>query len=369
LLAIVIGVSAPGWLRLTSDDDIHLLVKRDPSLARDERVIRETTGFEGGSQFFLVQGADEESVLRRCEALVTALEPFIDDGRLQSVQSVSQFVPSARMQRENRRLLDEHVWADESKTFATLTHAGFRDDVAQSYLSEHRRAFDPLGVQTWRDAPISMPYRHLWLGREAQGHYAAIVLPIGPSASALTRMKTLATALPGTTFIDKAASVSSTFGAYRRYASLWLVAAFAVVVLSLALRYGVKSACAMTAPVALGVGVALALCGYAQTPLNLFNWLALMLVLCVGSNYPVFLREGLSRRSSVDAHGGAVWIGVLLSAATALLSFGTLALTSMPALRSFGMTLAPGIACSALFAPMGLNFIGTTGREPERNAV
>jgi predicted exporter len=91
--------------------------------------------------------------------------------------------------------------------------------------------------------------------------------------------------------------------------------------------------------------------GYLRVPFNLFNCLALMLVLGVGANYAVFLREG-ALRSADDL--GAVWTGVLLSAATTLLSFGMLALSAMPALRSFGATLALGIAVSVLFAPIGM---------------
>jgi predicted exporter len=86
-------------------------------------------------------------------------------------------------------------------------------------------------------------------------------------------------------------------------------------------------------------------------PLNLFNWLALMLVLGVGANYAVFLREGASR---ADANLGAVWAGVMLSAATTLLSFGLLAMSAMPALQSFGATLALGIGVSVMLAPIGM---------------
>jgi predicted exporter len=103
--------------------------------------------------------------------------------------------------------------------------------------------------------------------------------------------------------------------------------------------------------VLLAVGVTLAVFGYAGVPLNLFNWLALMLVLGVGANYAVFLREGAAR---ADADLGAVWTGVLLSAATTLLSFGLLAMSAMPALRSFGATLGTGIAVSVLLAPIGM---------------
>ncbi|WP_177314415.1 MMPL family transporter, partial [Burkholderia ubonensis] len=82
---------------------------------------------------------------------------------------------------------------------------------------------------------------------------------------------------------------------------------------------------------------------------TLFNWLALMLVLGVGANYAVFLREGCIREA---ANLGAVWTGVLLSAATTLLSFGMLGASAMPALRGFGTTLAMGIVFSVLFAPL-----------------
>jgi predicted exporter len=116
-------------------------------------------------------------------------------------------------------------------------------------------------------------------------------------------------------------------------------------------RYGLNGGVRVVLPVLLAVAVSLAAFGYADVPLTLFNWLALMLVLGVGVNYAVFLREGCSRP---DAHLGAVWTGVALSAATTLLSFGLLAMSAMPVLKSFGATLAAGIAVSVLLAPIGM---------------
>jgi predicted exporter len=46
-----------------------------------------------------------------------------------------------------------------------------------------------------------------------------------------------------------------------------------------------------------------------------------------------------------------MYASVLLSAVTALLSFGLLALSSMPALRDFGFTLLLGIGFTALLVP------------------
>ncbi|TCK44399.1 putative exporter [Paraburkholderia sp. BL8N3] len=349
---LVVAVSVPGWLRATSDDDVHLLIQRDASLVSQEDAIRQATGFDGGSQFFVVKGANDEAVLERTEALVARLDAFVADGRLKGAQAVTSFVPSARTQAENRALLDRHVFADPDALRALMSKAGFRDEVAGAYLAAHARDTRPLTIDDWLRAPISQPYRHLWLGNVQPGVSAAVVLPTGAAERALPALASLAATLPGVTFVDKAGSVSKLFGAYRFDASLWLAGALVVVFASLAWQYGLRGAVATAAPVALAVGAALAGFGYANVPLNLFNWLALMLVLGVGSNYAVFLREGCAREG---AQLGAVWTGVLLSAATTLLSFGMLALSSMPALASFGATLAAGIAVAVVLAPMGLN--------------
>lgn len=79
--------------------------------------------------------------------------------------------------------------------------------------------------------------------------------------------------------------------------------------------------------------------------------MALTLVLGVGVNYSLFLREGM-RREDVDL--GAVAVGVVLSAATTQLSFGLLALSAMPALSGFGLALLIGINLALLFTLFSL---------------
>ncbi|KND61946.1 membrane protein, exporter [Candidatus Burkholderia verschuerenii] len=348
--ATVVVVSVPGWLRLASDDDIHLLVKRDASLTAQERVIREAIGFEGGSQFFLVRGEDQETVLTRTEALVARLDKLVEQGDLRSVQALTRFVPSAQTQARDRKLLDARLFSDDKAVFNALVASHFRDDVARAYIAAHLEPHVPLRIETWLRLPMAEPYRQLWMGRLPEGGYAAIAFPIGAGERVLPALSAAVKGLPGVAFVDKAASVSSVFGKYRRSAGLWLVAALGVMLVSLAWRYGMKPACALAAPVTLSIGATLALFGYVGIPLNLFHWLALMLVLCVGSNYAVFLREGMVSDDGSRTWPGAIWAGVLLSA---LLSFGSLSLTSMPALQSFGMTLSVGIALSALLSPIG----------------
>ena len=346
---LVALVAIPGWAVLKSDDDIHLLIQRDAGLARQENNIRAAVGLANTAQFFVVQGASQEEVLERSEALIAAL----DRQQAGRVQSIATFVPSAQRQARDRAVLDKRVFGDAATLRAALVHAGFRDEVVDEWIHAFSRQTPAtLSVDTWLAARWSAPFRHLWLGRIDGGAGpvdAALAIPERVDATNAATFAALARTLPGVSWVDKAASVSRLFGAYRVDSGLWLAGALVVVAALLMWRYGVRGGIATTLPVVFAIALTLAAFGYARVPLTLFNWLALMLVLGVGANYAVFLREGCMR----DMAGlGAVWTGVLLSAATTLLSFGMLGASAMPALRSFGTTLAMGIVFSVLFAPL-----------------
>jgi predicted exporter len=352
--ALLLLLAIPGWLRLTSDDDIHLLIQRDPALVAQEDKVREAVGVDNSAQFFVVRGETPELVLQRAEALGTKLDALNGTAnKVGSYQSIAQFVPSAKQQNEDRALFAQHVFNDRAALRATLLQAGFKDEVADAWLASYAKPQAPLTIDTWLAAPWSQPYKHLWLGEvdSSTRACAAVIIPQGVTPQNEPALIATAQGLPGVVFVDKAASVSKLFGAYRVDSGWWLGGALALVLVLLMLRYRVRGGIAVTLPVLLAVGVTLAVFGYAQVPLNLFNWLALMLVLGVGANYAVFLREGCLR---ADADLGAVWTGVLLSAATTLLSFGMLGMSAMPALKTFGATLALGIAVSVLLAPIGM---------------
>jgi predicted exporter len=116
------------------------------------------------------------------------------------------------------------------------------------------------------------------------------------------------------------------------------------VLLVLLWRYGRRAwrAWMPTAIATLGTLALLALFGQ---PLQLFNVLALALLLGIGIDYGIFLLE----RENADA--GSAWLAVVLGAASTWLSFGLLALSSTPALRSFGLTLLFGILLVWFAAP------------------
>lgn len=347
---LAIGVLAllaiPGWWKLGHDDDIHLLISPPATLEAQTNQIRDVAGFGGGSQFWLVEGADAEAVLQHEEALGERLEH-----ENIAWTGVSGMLPSQKRQAENlaaaASLFCRSAPArdgscaslDRAQARSYMTEAGFRPEAAEAYAA----AFPgkTFTIDDWKRIPAYMPFQYLWMDK------GSIVIPQGDVDVA--RMRAVAEGLPGVSVIDKPASISTLFGEYRGFASLWLGAAMLLVAATFAWRYGRRGALRVLLPPLAGIVFSVAALGYLGQPLTLFHLMALMLVLGVGANYAVFLREGEPHSAHTP---GAAYAGVLLSAVTALLSFGLLALSSMPALQHFGLTLLLGIGFTALLAPV-----------------
>ncbi len=90
---------------------------------------------------------------------------------------------------------------------------------------------------------------------------------------------------------------------------------------------------------------ALGLLGLFAVKLNLFHILALVLVLGIGIDYPIFFAEKAGKAS-------ATMFGVLLCAGTTVCSFGLMVASRTPVLHSFGFVLVVGVIAGVIFSPL-----------------
>jgi predicted exporter len=99
-------------------------------------------------------------------------------------------------------------------------------------------------------------------------------------------------------------------------------------------------------------------CAGAQV--NLLHAVSLLMVMGMGVDYGIFIID------SVEESGdfGPTLVSCLLCCLTTILSFGTLALSSHPALRAIGITTGAGVALALVLAPLSLLLLRAT-REPE----
>ncbi|MFL6700320.1 MAG: MMPL family transporter [Vitreoscilla sp.] len=335
--ALACGLGIAG---LRVNDDLRQLQGSPQGLVDAQREVGRLLGLASPAQFFVVRGTSQDDVLRREEALKARLDARVSAGELAGYRALSDWVPSLARQASDAAL---------TRRVEDGVIAGVDQVLGES---QQRARFDaaPLTLEHWLTSPAAAAVRSLWIGAVPTGQdgtaFASVVMLRGVrDLASLPAIARSADGLPGVRWVDQVQSVSALLGRYRQTMGLLLLAGHAVVLLALAWRYGRRAwrAWMPTAVATLGTLALLALFGQ---PLQLFNVLALALLLGIGIDYGIFLLEHES------AQAGPAWLAVVLGAGGTWLSFGLLALSSTPALRSFGLTLLLGILLVWFSAPL-----------------
>ncbi|MBS1157221.1 MAG: hypothetical protein H6R07_3145 [Proteobacteria bacterium] len=331
LLALVVV----GATRFRVHDDIRSLAGLNPQLLADQVAANRILGLPSPAQMFIVTGSDAETVLQREEALAEKLEGFVRRGQLSGFDAISRWLPSQARQQADRQLQARLVAAREQLASELGLPAGWIKP-AQAPL---------LDFAHWQVSPVADAARHLWLGQGPAGQVGSMVLLKGLSDPAVTTALAELDA-PNVRWIDKPAEISRLFGRYRVLLSWVLLAGYVATIVLLFPRYRRESWRILLPPAAASV-LTLALHGLFGQPLQLLNLVALLLILGMGVDYGIFLQE-----NPQDRRGR---LAITLAAGTTLLSFGLLALSSTPALQSFGLTMLLGVllvwALALVFRP------------------
>jgi predicted exporter len=339
LVAAVVGLGAAGLVRLEPRDDVRSLQRPPPELVADEQRVRTLLGVGFDTRFVLVTAPSPEDVLRRLETLDPVLRAEVEAGHIKGALSISPSLVSLERQRADRALLAREVYAPGAALDRVMGRLGFdADAIAARRLMFAAADGKYLTPEHWLESPLSAPVRHLWLGALGRDYAAVVLLDgnVAPDAvrAAVERVR-------GVAYVDQVADISSVLGEYRRIAS-WLMLVVVTVMLACLLVFYRSGAAVRTAiPAAAGLALTLATLGWMHEPVNLFHVLSLLLVLGLGVDYAIILREGRNHQAV---------LAVFLSMTTTLISFGLLGFSSVPFVRSIGITVAFGVAYTFLIA-------------------
>src|SRR5450830_439919 len=352
LLAVFVVFVVAGLMRLKVSHDIRALQKTPQHLIDDQIKLGKLLDTPTPAQFYLVRGDSAEIVLQREEQLKQHLQTAIDKKLISGVQAISNWVPSQQQQQADHDLVADKLLAPQGALAAIATaideNEQWQQELRQRLLAQSK----PLLPEAFIASPAGQPWRHLWLGKtggqsapQAATQYASIVAVRGLSDyRQLTVLADVAPKIAGVQWVDKVADISSVLSYYRQYMTWALLAAYATIFILLSLRYR-RAAWRAIAPPLLATLATLALFGVIGQPLQLFHVLACLLLLGLGVDYGIFLQEPTER------HRRFAWLTVGLSAISALLSFGLLALSSSPPLHAFGLTMLIGMALVWLTSP------------------
>ena len=337
IVALILCV--PGWLRLHTLDDVRSLQNLPPAMLATDEHIRETLGQVPPPGFFLEQAPDLETALQHEEALFALVQAGAP--QLQTL-GLSRFVPSAARQRASLAAW-QRVFDDPAALRSAFTKLGLPAKLADRSVAEWREADH--GLLTPEQAFAAAPDLQR-LVIHADGEPALLSTVTGGSDIRPATLAGYAAVVPGVSFVDPLARIAATFERLRVRATWLVIVGYLLISALLIWRYGRRDALRMLWPPLLALGVTLGALGWLSEPVNIFVVVALILILGLGRDYAVFLREGGARRSPA--------LAVSLSALTMLCSFGLLAVSAVPVLHGFGIATLVGILASFLSAPLSL---------------
>lgn len=329
-ITVVMAIVGSGFLK--ANDSIAVLNNPSNELKQSEQLIRSLIDPPSSTQFIIVSAEDEQALLQKEEQVAAQLKQMVIAGKISGFNAVSNIVPSIAAQKKNYRLYGDRIYSLDGALKTLFVKLGIPeqqiDTVLQMYQSDKNNF---LNISEWLNSSTADAFGYQWIGKTEFGYLS--VITINGASSVLLR-KAFADKYEGVRFIDKVADISGVLSKYRQIITIMLIAAYMAVFLLLAIRYKGKAFYIILAPL-LSTIITVSILSIIGVELNIFCILALLLVLGIGLDYGIFLKESRCSKESVFA--------VALSCYTTICSFGFLSMSSTPVLRFFGLTLLIGI--------------------------
>ena len=342
----LVALSAVALPQLRWNDDMSRIASPDPRIQQeDERVRERVSNFEGG-RFVIALADDVEQALVRNEQVHARLARLVGAGQLGGLRSLHALLWPEELQRRNAAALRESPEL-AARIDAAFHGVGFRSGSFAPFARALERPPAPLTLEELSRselAPLVAPF----------------VVTLGERVGVITYLRGIrdpeavrsaVSDLPGVRFFEQRRFVDAIFASLRsetlRLIGLGAAAVFAL----LLLRYREwRRASAAILPSLLVPMLVLSGFALAGAEVNMLHAVSLLMVMGMGVDYGIFIIDSLDDRGEF----GPTLVSCLLCCLTTILSFGTLALSSHPALRAIGITAGAGVTLSLLLAPISL---------------
>jgi len=329
-LSLVLLVGLLGLGR--ANDDVRSFYAVAEHIKDNENKVKSILAQRTELQYIVVEGDSVQAVLEREEQVVMQLNALQKAGALQHYSAITQWLPAIKTQQANLRLLKQ---AQQQGLFGSLDNMLGRDAVLSSPAQTQY-----LTPQRWFETALGGIFKGQWFDDQPQ-QVCTVIRLAGINNLAATKQPF--TDLPKVHFVDKAGDISQQISQFRQSLVYILIAAMLAALAVFAQRFGLKTACYAVASPAIALIVALAISMLVQGNISIFNLIAGVLILALGLDYSVFYAE----------HGfeQTITLTTLMSALSSIAVFAILMLSSMPAIKSFGLTVFIGVCVVFILAP------------------
>ena len=318
------------------NDDVRLLNSSPKWLLEQEAKAAQILAYND-SQRVIIKAESPQQLLEIQEQVIAR---FRSTQPALKVKGIYELLPSIKQQKQYYDLL-----ADADK----LGH--FQNVLAITGLSDPIGTFTPLTYDEFAQSPLAFiaelymasykPASSVIAGSEEFALWLELSKEPLSDENLLWLEQNIHTAL-----YDPASEVSYALSEYRQGILILLMSAFVVVMMILVIKYGLTAG-TLSAIATIGSALlALTISQLISNHLNIFNLLAVLLIIALAIDYVIFYQEqGLQAKT---------FLAISLSALSSAAVFGILVFSATPAVSSFGLTVMIGIISIFILAPMSV---------------
>ena len=316
-----------GGIKSSWHDDIRQWVSMPQSMLNEAKTIGELTRVDLGSQYFLLTAENEALLLEKDAKLSKQLAQ-----RNITFKSLSQWILPLAEQKQFAEHL-QHIYADD---YAVLNDIGVPNEKIQQNLTALSQG-KPLTLSEALNTQLGQAWKMLYLGELAPNQVASII-KISQADSAIMQ------ALANNRDIfwqDKRAYLNQAFKEAKEQAAWLKIISFVIAGLLLWKVFETKTSIRILFIPCISILGTIAIFGWIGLPIGLFSMFGLLLVSAIGIDYAVYMK-------TVHEEPSHKRITLTLAACTTLISFLLLAISSTPAVATFGISVSIGVIISLL---------------------
>ncbi len=323
VVALILVITALGFLRLKFNDDIKNLYVPSKKLIANEKLFAQVTNANFKTSFAIVEGNDMEEILQKEEEVASNFKNY---------QAISKYIPSKKRQLENINLRKE-LYKTSLKQYANfITH-----EQKEKLLND-----DEISFVNYEELDILSEF----------------MFDKNKSIMVLYNAEQTNYTLPeGVETIDLKTEISSKIKDYRVQCIKLVLPILLALLAILSIVYrNILKAFRIVLPSILSACFAIGFTSLLLGEINMFHILAIFLIIGFGLDYSVF------RASGVKNSSGAI----ILSCATTVFSFALLACTSFKLISSLGVILSVGLLTSYI---LSLVLIPSSGLAENKESI
>jgi predicted exporter len=345
---IIIGIN---YRSFRIQNNIQELYSMSQNMLQNEITSAQVLNTGSSGWYFILKADSEEALLQKNEELSNFLTKSVDEKKLGTFLSLSQFIPSEKKQAENYHAAEKllPLAGDQYDALGLAESPLETEKFVTDYINSYRSLENSFIHLNGGHLPsaIREAISNLWIG-EIDGSYYSCLLPLHAKGEEEQFFREFAAQTDGVFFVNKVKDISSQLDILSKSMILTLALAFVFVLGILFFCYRPKLVLKIAAIPLIVTLVTTAILILCKIHLSFFPVTALVLVFGLGLDYIIYAIEGSQKTESENSSLNT--FAILLSFVTTALSFGALAISTFPPVHMLGFTVFVGLSTAVLSA-------------------